>query len=113
MSVIWFSAMLRFVILVEGHGTSLSRSLIVFRSEDWPEAKKRAIEIGLLMESSYIGGAGDAVRWRLEVVETLDMLGDVIGREVYADRLDLPEGQTISFDTAFDPASSNPGQSGV
>lgn len=115
MSPVWFSAVLRFVILVEHHEASLSRSVVVFRGSDWPAAKKRAIELGMQMEDTYIGGEGDEVRWRLEAVETLDMLGDSItdGREVYSERLDLPTAKMIPFDTEFDPYSSDPGHSGV
>jgi hypothetical protein len=48
---VWFSALLRFVILVEGEGAStLSRRLIVFRAPDFPEAKQRALEKGRAME---------------------------------------------------------------
>jgi hypothetical protein len=115
MSTVWFSAMLRFVVLVEKHGASLSRSLIVFQENDWSEAKTRAIDIGYGMERSYIAGTGNEVRWRLEAIETLDMLGGLItdGREVYSEPMGLPEGRTVAFDAEFDPAGSDPGQSGV
>jgi hypothetical protein len=115
MSTVWFSAMLRFVILVEHHDASLSRSLIVFQEEDWSEAKTRAVDIGHGMERTYTGGTGDEVRWRLEAIETLDMLGDLItdGQEVYSEQINLPEGRAVAFDAEFDPARSDPGQSGV
>lgn len=112
----WFSAMLRLVILIEGEGaTRLSRSLVVFRADDWSDAKKRAIDLGRNMECSYTGGAGEAVRWRLAAVETLDLLGDAVtdGREVYSEPLPLPAGELIAFDVEFDPESMEPGQSGV
>lgn len=108
--------MLRFVVLIEGDGgTRLSRSVIVFRAQDWPEAKKRALALGQGMERSYTGGTGEEVRWRLETVETLDLLGDAItdGREIYTEPLPLPGGETIPFDAQFNPSSSEPGQSGV
>lgn len=116
MSPIWFSAMLRFAVLVEGVGGSRrSRSVVVFRAEDWPEAKARALDLGRGMERTYTGGTGEEVRCRLEAVETLDLLGDAItdGREIYSEPMPILEGEAIAFDTAFSPSSSDPGQSGV
>jgi len=116
MSQVWFSAMLRFVLLIEGDGGSrLSRSVIVFRAEDWPDAKKRALDLGRGMEHTYTGGIGEKVRLRLEAVETLDLLGDAItdGREIYTEPLPIPAGRVISFDAEFNPSSTEPGQSGV
>ena len=116
MTDVWFSAMLRFAILVEGEGAiEFARSLIVFRAEDFPDAKERAISLGRSMETTHTGGLGEEVKWRLQRVETLDLLGDQImdGREVYAESLDLPDGPLIPFDAQFDPRASQPGQSGV
>jgi Domain of unknown function (DUF4288) len=113
---VWFSAMLRFVILIQDEGASrLSRSVIVFRAEDWPDAKKRALELGYKMERSYQGGTGLEVRWRLAAVETLDLLGDTVtdGREVYSEPAELRLEHSIDFDTKLDPENSEPGQSGV
>lgn len=116
MSEVWFSAMLRLVVLVEGEGaTRRTRSVVVFRASDWPEAKQRALDLGRSMERSYVGGTGEAVRWRLETVETLDMLGDAItdGREVYSEPVELGSEDVIEFNQAFEPETSDPGQSGV
>ncbi|HVF06820.1 MAG TPA: DUF4288 domain-containing protein [Frankiaceae bacterium] len=116
-AVVWFSAMLRFAVLVEGVGmTSFARSLVVFQAPDWPEAKARALELGRRLETSYRNGAGAGVRWRLTEVETLDLLGDTItdGREVYSEPMAVPaDAAPTAFDTDFDPASSEPTQSGV
>ena len=67
------------------------------------------------MERSYIGGAGEAVRWKLEMLETLDMLGDAItdGREIYCEPVDLDGTDAIPFDMTFHPENSEPDQSGV
>jgi hypothetical protein len=115
-TLVWFSAMLRFVILVADEGaTDLSRSVVVFRAEDFSDAKQRALDLGRTMESTYQGGTGQEVRWRLEAVETLDLLGDAItdGREVYSEPMERPAGRTIPFDAEFDPSNTAPGQSGV
>jgi len=116
MTPVWFSAMLRFVVLLERDGAvDLSRSVIVFRAEDWPEAKDRAVVLGHAMERTYLNGDGEEVRWRLEAVETLDLLGDSItdGREIYSEPLPISDGLVIPFEAEFDPRSSDPGQSGV
>lgn len=112
----WFSAMLRFVILIEDEGAvRQARSVIVFLAEDWSAAKERAIALGQTSERTYIGGTGQEVRWRLEEVETLDELGESIteGQEIYSEPVDLPEGRTIAFDACFEPAQSQPSQSGI
>ncbi|MGL5828744.1 MAG: DUF4288 domain-containing protein [Angustibacter sp.] len=116
MSAVWFSAMLRFVVLVEREGgTRRSRSVVVFRALDWPEAKQRALEHGRIMERSFAGGAGQQIRWRLEAIETLDLLGDTItdGREIYSEPITLPETEAIPFEVEFRPEASQPGQTGV
>ncbi|GEL95435.1 DUF4288 domain-containing protein [Cellulomonas composti] len=112
----WFSAMLRMVVLVEGVGASRRvRSLVLFRAADWAEARERALQLGLGAERSYPGGTGEQVRWRLEAVETIDLLGAEIvdGREVYAEPVDLDFGEAVAFDAEFRPEESEPGQSGV
>ncbi len=55
------------------------------------------------------------MRWRLEAVETIDLLGAEIvdGREVYAEPVDLDFGEAVAFDAEFRPEESEPGQSGV
>ncbi len=116
MSDVWFSAMLRFVVLVEGEGaTRRARSVLVLRAPDWPEARQRAIELGRSMERSFVGGTGQQILWRLEAVETLDLLGDAItdGREIYSEPVDLLEGEVIPFDAEFRPDTSPPAQTGV
>ena len=116
MSPVWFSAMLRFVVLVEDEGgLRRSRSVIVFQAEDWPDARARALELGEGMERKYTGGNGEEIHCRLEAVETLDLLGDGItdGREIYSEPMPIPDGEAIAFDAEFRPSGTEPGQSGV
>lgn len=116
MSQDWFSAMLRFVVLIEGEGGGrLSRSVVLLRAATWDEAKERALALGTAMESEFKGGTGRDVRWKLDAVETLDRLGDEItdGREVYSEPADFPPGIAFEFDHQFAPEASQPGQSGV
>jgi hypothetical protein len=112
----WFSAMLRMVVLVEGMGGSRRvRTVVLLRAADWSEAKERAFQRGLDAERSYAGGAGEQVRWRLESIETIDLLGEEMGdgREVYSEPVDLGVSEAIAFDAEFRPEESEPGQSGV
>ena len=116
MSTEWFSAMLRFVVLVQGEGGErLSRSVILFHAHTWDDARERALDLGAAMERDFTGGTGLQVRWRLDAVETLDQLGAEItdGREVYSEPLDLPPGAALTYDHQFHPEASEPGQSGV
>ena len=90
----WFSASLRLVVLIESAGAAdVVTSVVVFQADDWSSAHERALELGRGQESSYIGGTGEAVQWRLEKVETLDLLGEGIedGREVYSQPGPVPE----------------------
>jgi hypothetical protein len=112
----WFSAMLRMVVLVDGIGGSRRvRSVVLLRATDWAEAKLRALQRGREEERSYVGGTGEQVLWRLEAIETIDLLGEEIadGREVYAEPVDVGIGEAIAFDAEFRPEDSEPGQSGV
>lgn len=93
MSLVWGSSMMRFVFLVEGAGAlQATQSVLVFRAGDWSDARTRALDLGLAMEATYTNGAGEEVRFRLEAVETLDLLGDTItdGREVYSEPFQIP-----------------------
>ena len=116
MSQIWFSAMLRFVVLIEDEGSArLSRSVIVFRAQDFLEARSRALSLGRGMERSFTGGEGKQVRWRLHSVETTDMIGDIITDplEIYSEPAALSANESYDFEHEFDPNASDPTSSGV
>lgn len=112
----WFSAMLRFVVLVEGIGTTdVCRSVVVFRSTSFAAATKRALELGISKERTYHNGDGQEVRWRLVRIETLDQLDDELidGREVYAEPLTPDTEDAFQFNARFAPDEVVPGHSGV
>jgi hypothetical protein len=94
----WFSAMLRFVVLIEGDGAvRLMGSVYVFRARWLPDAHERALDIGRRQEEAYTNGFGKDVHIRLRSVVTLDVLSaDVTDeREVYSEPADLPEGESF------------------
>jgi hypothetical protein len=112
MSEQWFSAAVRFRTAVEGvDGVSDTRSVFVFRAQDWKSARARALELGRAAEEAYFNGDGQRVERRLLQVQTLDLLGDEIvdGREVYFEVVFAEE----QSDVADRPEESTPSQSGV
>jgi Domain of unknown function (DUF4288) len=113
LSDVWFSAMLRFVIVTPDRVLRRARSLVLLRAADWEPAQAKALELGRGQEREYSNAAGELVRWRLEALETLDRLGEEIpdGREVYAEPLDAPG--TLEAPPEPDPTGSRPEQSGV
>lgn len=108
----WFSAKMRFVILVEGTGgETLNDRVYVFRSNDFPAALERALEIGRRGQSEYRNGDGMRVQWSLMEIISLDMLtADLDGAEVYSEPVHLPPEKVIPFDTTFRPEDSQPTQ---
>jgi hypothetical protein len=102
----WYSALLRFVTLIDDdEGSSLERSVVLFRAREFPDARERALAIGRSRETSYVGGTGRDVLVRFQGVETLDILGAEIadGREVYSESVDLSPAESFTFSTEFDP----------
>jgi len=119
----WFSTRIRLVVLVDPEGaTHYSDSIRIFHLDDgyvgssmWDAALQRAISIGKQQEEEYSNGDGDRVRWRMQKVVSLDMLSaeNLDGAEVYSESVDLEEGMPIPFDTAFNPETSTPTQTGI
>ena len=111
-SRVWYSAAVRLVVDIAGQGVVHdSRSVFVFRAVDFDEAFTRAVALGRGLETSYLNGDGEEVRWLLDVVETLDELGDDItdGREVYSEQIE-PRNSHLPL---LAPELSKPTQSGV
>jgi hypothetical protein len=113
LSDVWFSAMLRFVVVAPDRVVRRSRSLVLLRAEDWEPARAKALELGRGQERQYVNALGEPVRWRLEALETLDWLGVDLpdGREVYAEPLDPPGGPEPPSEP--DPTATRPEQTGV
>ena len=67
------SAKLRFVILIEGEGsTSYSDSVYLLRATDSHDARDRALMLGRSREESYLNADKQRVARRFVSVETLD-----------------------------------------
>jgi len=63
--------------------------VVVFLAKDFDDALLRALDLSRAMESTYLNGDGQEVRWRFIGVETLDQLGQITdGREVWSEPLD-------------------------
>lgn len=113
---VWYSALLSFIVDVQDEAEiHRSRSVILFRGPtfDSETAKVLAIARGRSMEQSYSNIDGKTVRWILERVETLDVLGEDLGdaREVYHEFSEyFARGEV---DLHADPHSFEPGSSGV
>lgn len=112
----WFSAALKFLIVVEHQGGSrYAKSVVLFRATDFDTARQEALSIGHSKEVEYANGDNAKVRWKFDSIETLDMLGDTIedGHEVYSEFREVPHGLETSFDSELHPELSRPTQTGV
>ena len=113
----WFSAMVRFALIVDGQGAeTYLRSLFVFRAPNWQEAKATAVQLGRQREDEYHNHDGDRVALRLVEIETLDMLSkdELNGAEIYSEPIPAgDEGLRLTIESRFSPLDSNPAQTGV
>jgi hypothetical protein len=109
----WYSAKLRFVVLLEAAGAErLYESVIIFRARGFDDAHARAVGSGRGMEKDYAGGTGERVRWRLVEIVTLDVVqaDSLDGAEIHCISLPLTEGESFGFDQIFEPEKSKPHQ---
>ena len=112
----WYSASLVLAIVNERGGLwRRVLSVRLIRASSFEEAFARALVLGRAAEETYVNADGEAVRWRFEKVETLDLLGDGLedGREVHSEpRAEDPQS-AMSFHDDLHPEASYPDQSGV
>ena len=116
MTDVWFSAQLCRVCFVGAEGGVTSETCVhLLRATGRDEAFARAQALGhdSEHEMEYLNGADERVQWRFDRVVTLDELGtgNLDGREVHSQFHDLDP--PLPSDTVFDPASVEPGVSGV
>lgn len=108
---VWYSAAVKIHVIVgEAQVVNVVRSIIVFRSKSYDEALRAALNFGRGLETSYVNGDQQNVRWALAEIETLDELDEVMtdGREVYSEGLGPLDGVRRLV-----PEESKPTQSGV
>ena len=107
----WFSARLRYAVLIEPKGLDgYMDSIFTFQSADFATAFQRALAIGHEHEEEYLNGEGKRVRWRLANIISLDILPEALdGAEVYSEPVSA-NGEKISFDHQFRPEESTPTQ---
>ena len=111
------SALLQYVILIEDIGsTDFYRSVLLFQSEeDFNIAKEKALRLGLKRETSYASDDGKTVQWRMETIESLDVVGKRIvdDHEVYCDFVEIPDSEKMPYDVVCTPEQSDPMQTGI
>ena len=107
----WFSTRVRLVAVVEGRGASHQMECVhVFRATEWESAFQRALELGRSHEEGYTNEAGNAVRWTLTDVVSLDLLrtDDLDGAEVYSEMTEVDPGNDPPLERS--PERSQPTQ---
>ena len=107
----WYSANLRKVCLIEGQSATLAMdSVRIFRAVDFDDAFLRAVSLGRQSEEEYKNEEGKTVRWRLQVVLSLDSVKteDLDGAEVHCAFVDLPSDEIVPFESEFRPQNSTP-----
>jgi hypothetical protein len=112
----WYSAKLRFVVLLETAGAvHCEDSIYLLRSDSVESAQARALEIGRRAEHEYLGATGEQVRWRFKEIATLDALQaeNLDGVEVHSEFTSLGDDEHYGFDHVFRPEASQPRHTGV
>lgn len=105
----WFSAKLRFAIMIEPKGAdTLNDCVVVFKAMDFGPAFDKAVSIGKAKETKYKNTYGQNVAWKLVEVISLDILGPTIrdGLEVYSEPVHLKKKDVIPYGTKFRPRKS-------
>jgi len=108
----WFSTRIRLACIIEQKGLQrFMDSIYVFRSTDFDDAFRRAIDIGRSQEKSYLNDANEPVEWRLKEIISLDLIRpqSLDGAEVYSEPVE-PATSDLLIDNAFHPEDSNPTQ---
>jgi hypothetical protein len=107
----WFSAKLRFVVMVEPEGgRTLNDCIFMLRAKDFSAAFLKAVEIGEAAQKEYRNTYDQRVLWRFKEVLTLDMIGStkLDGTEVHSEPIHLDAAEIIPFGSEFNPHLSKP-----
>jgi Domain of unknown function (DUF4288) len=109
----WYSAKLRFVVMVEAIGGDLmSEDVYLMRAKDFANAFERALSIGRAAEREYRNSSGQRVSWQLKEILSLDVVSnqDLDGAEICAEGFHLDLAGRIPVGTTFKPEASKPRQ---
>lgn len=108
----WFSTRIRLACIVEPKGLRrFMDSIYVFRSTNFDDAFRRAIDIGRSQEKSYLNDADELVEWKLKEIISLDLIRpqSLDGAEVYSEPVE-PAANDFLIDNVLHPEDSNPTQ---
>ena len=108
----WFSAKIRLACIIEPKGLQrFMDSIYVFRSTDFDDAFRKALDRGRSQEKNYLNDADELIEWRLKEIISLDRIKppSLDGAEVYSEAVEPAAGDSL-LDTAFHPEDSNPTQ---
>src|SRR5258708_2564416 len=108
----WYSAQLRYTIIVDGRGQSgLADSIILVEARSFTEAQAKTIKIGKAKQQDYINDEGRRVVWRLSDVLTLDVIreANLDGAEVHC-HLRESLDPNVEIDAVFRPEDAAPRQ---
>ena len=112
----FYSARLLYIILIDNERprrrNDYDETVVLFRARDFEHAFVRALELGRAAETQYLNVRGQAVRWALVEVVTLDCVGPrVDGQEVASKLHARTAPKPVPFKTRFRPERSRPNQS--
>jgi hypothetical protein len=108
----WFSARLRFAIILEKKGlVRFSDSIFLFKSGNFEDAFKRILEIGHSKQKSYVNDDDLQVAWKLVEVISLDIVrfDSLEGAEVYSEPVSGTD-PLLRIEHEFHPELSEPTQ---
>lgn len=108
----WFSTKIRLACIIKPKGLQrFMDSIYVFRSTDFDDAFRKALDIGRSQEKNYLNDADELVEWKLKEIISLDLIKppSLDGAEVYSEPVE-PAARDFLSDTAFHPEDSNPTQ---
>lgn len=108
----WFSTRIRLACVIEPKGVQrFMDSIYVFRSTDFDDAFRKALDIGRSQEKNYLNDADELVEWRLKEIISLDLIRSqsLDGAEVYSEPVE-PAASDFPSDNVFHPEDSHPTQ---
>jgi hypothetical protein len=107
----WFSARLRFAIMIGSMGAdTINDRIFLLKSKNFDAAFSKALDIGRREEKTYKNEIGEDVMWRFSEILSLDIIvsADLDGAEVYSEPIHLSDDEIIPDGVDFEPEKSKP-----